>query len=424
MGILDFEITSRDERSRARAGILKLKHGKINTPEFIVVGTKATVKAIDPADLRKIGVQVTLANTYHLWLRPGEDIVATQGGLQKFMGWHGPMVTDSGGFQAFSLGYALEHGVGKLIDNFDDKDWLKKKKPIKPKLARIDNDGIFFRSHLDGRLMRLTPEYSIEIQEKLGADMILVLDECTSPVSSYEYTKNALVRTQCWSDRCLAAHKTNQALVGIVQGGEYEDLRLDSAHYLAERPFDAYAIGGSLGKSKADMLRVLEWSNDNLPNEKPRHLLGIGSVEDIFEAVERGVDLFDCILPTRLARMGIMLVRPESGGNIKNRWRRHINASMENDSLPLDPYCDCPTCARFSRAYVRHLQKTGEMLGHTLVSVHNVAFMMRLMREIRTALHEGKFADIKKAWLHETANKDVIASVSSRSRGSATGVQY
>jgi queuine tRNA-ribosyltransferase len=405
MGILDFKITAKDDRSRARAGVVTTKHGSIQTPEFIVVGTKATVKAVDPADLKKIGVQVTLANTYHLWLRPGEDIVAEQGGLHDFMGWDGPMVTDSGGFQAFSLGYALEHGVGKLIDNFNDQDWLKKKKPIKPKLARIDDDGIAFRSHLDGRLLRLTPEYSIEIQEKLGADMILVLDECTSPISSYEYTKNALARTQRWSDRCLAAHQTDQALVGIVQGGEYEDLRLDSARFLAERPFDSYAIGGSLGKSKADMLKVLEWSNDNLPEDKPRHLLGIGSVEDIFAAVERGVDLFDCILPTRLARMGIMLMRPESGGNINNLWRKHLNAGLERDSRPLDPHCDCPTCARFSRSYIRHLQKSGEMLGHTLVSVHNIAFMMRLMREIRTSLHEGRFAELRQKWLEPATVK-------------------
>lgn len=399
MGILDFDITAKDSRSRARTGFLRLKHGSVRTPEFIVVGTRATVKAVDPQYLREIGVQVTLANTYHLWLRPGEDIVAEQGDLHKFMDWDGPMVTDSGGFQAFSLGYALEHGVGKLVDNFGDQDWFKKKKPIKPKLASIDEDGITFRSHLDGRPLRLTPEKSIEIQEKLGSDMILVLDECTSPVSSYEYTKQALARTQRWSDRCLAAHRTDQALVGIAQGGEYQDLRLDSARFLAERPFDAYAIGGSLGKSKLDMLKVLEWSNDNLPEDKPRHLLGIGSIEDIFQAVERGVDLFDCILPTRLARMGIMLIRPESGGTPKNLWRKQINASLERDSRPLDEHCDCPICQRFSRSYIRHLQKSGEMLGHTLVSVHNIAFMTRLMREIRQAIEQGKFGELKQAWL-------------------------
>jgi len=405
MGILDFKITARENGTMARAGLLKLKHGTIETPEFIVVGTKATVKAVDPAQLKQIGVQVTLANTYHLWLRPGEDVVAGQGGLHKFMDWSGPMLTDSGGFQAFSLGYALEHGVGKLIDNFDDKDWLKKKKPIKPKLARIAEDGITFRSHLDGSTLELTPEGSILIQEKLGADIILVLDECTSPVSSYEYTRDALDRTHRWAERCLEAHQTDQALAGIIQGGEYQDLRLRSAEFLGALPFDCYAIGGSLGKSKGDMLRVLEWTNQILPDEKPRHLLGIGSIEDIFESVERGVDLFDCILPTRLARMGIALIGPRSGGNMKNHWRMHINATMTEDPRPLDMGCDCPTCSRFSRSYIRHLQKSGEMLGHTLVSVHNLAFMMRLMREIRAAIAAGQFQQLKQAWLEPALAK-------------------
>jgi queuine tRNA-ribosyltransferase/7-cyano-7-deazaguanine tRNA-ribosyltransferase len=405
MAQLEFSITASDSQSMARTGLLKLKHGTVQTPEFIIVGTRATVKAVDPAELKKNGVQIALANTYHLWLRPGEEVVAGQGGLHQFMGWTGPLVTDSGGFQAFSLGYALEHGVGKLIDNFSDGDWFKKRKPLRPKLARIDDDGIIFRSHLDGRPLRLTPEKSIEIQEKLGADMILVLDECTSPVASYEYTKEALERTHRWAERCLSAQTTDQALVGIVQGGEYEDLRVRSAKFLASLPFAAYAIGGSLGKSKADMLRVLEWSNTNLPTDRPRHLLGIGSIEDIFAAVERGVDLFDCILPTRLARMGIALIRPESGGKINNRWRMQVNSLMTNDARPLDQNCTCSTCVRFSRSYIRHLQKSGEILGHTLVSIHNIAFMMRLMREIRASIIAGNFASLREIWLESGPQK-------------------
>jgi queuine tRNA-ribosyltransferase/7-cyano-7-deazaguanine tRNA-ribosyltransferase len=405
MAQLEFSITASDSQSMARTGLLKLKHGTVQTPEFIIVGTRATVKAVDPAELKKNGVQIALANTYHLWLRPGEEVVAGQGGLHQFMGWTGPLVTDSGGFQAFSLGYALEHGVGKLIDNFSDGDWFKKRKPLRPKLARIDDDSIIFRSHLDGRPLRLTPEKSIEIQEKLGADMILVLDECTSPVASYEYTKEALERTHRWAERCLSAQTTDQALVGIVQGGEYEDLRVRSAKFLASLPFAAYAIGGSLGKSKADMLRVLEWSNTNLPADRPRHLLGIGSIEDIFAAVERGVDLFDCILPTRLARMGIALIRPESGGNINNRWRMQVNSLMTNDARPLDQNCTCSTCVRFSRSYIRHLQKSGEILGHTLVSIHNIAFMMRLMREIRASIIAGNFASLREIWLESGLQK-------------------
>lgn len=400
MGILKFTVTAKDPHSMARTGTLELKHGTVMTPAFIVVGTRATVKAVDPRDLKEMGVQITLANTYHLMLRPGAEAVADQDGLHTFMGWDGPMVTDSGGFQAFSLGFAMEHGVGKMVKMFPDEGKHDRvQKPMKQKLAKITDDGIVFSSHLDASIHKLTPEKSIDIQQKLGADMILVLDECTSPMSSYEYTKESLERSHRWSERSMAAHTSDQALVGIVQGGAYEDLRAHASKWNASMPFDAYAIGGSLGKSKDDMWRILEWVNPILPEDKPRHLLGIGGVDDVFGAVERGVDMFDCISPTRLARMGIVYLRPESGGNAATKWRMHLNGSIKAQKGPLDLACGCSTCKRFSRAYMRHLFSTGEILGHSLASIHNLFFMTKLFEEIRAAIASGGFAALKEKWL-------------------------
>ncbi len=400
MGILKFTVTAKDPKSLARTGVLEVAHGTLETPAFIVVGTRASVKAVDPRDLREMGVQITLANTYHLMLRPGAEAVAAQGGLHKMMGWDGPMVTDSGGFQAFSLGFAIEHGVGKMVKMFPaEGKHDRAQKAQKPKLAKITDDGILFHSHLDASKHLLTPERSIDIQEKLGADIILVLDECTSPLSTYEYTKESLDRSHRWAERSLAAHKTDQALAGIVQGGAYKDLRDHAAKWNASMPFDSYAIGGSLGKSKDDMWRILEWTNVILPEDKPRHLLGIGGVDDVFGAVERGVDMFDCISPTRLGRMGIVSLRPESGGNAANKWRLHVNGSVKADNGPIDPACGCSTCTRFSRAYVRHLLSTGEILGLTLTSIHNLYFMTTLFEEIRAAIKGGTYAALKEKWL-------------------------
>lgn len=401
MSILTFDITHKDKASMARVGRLAVKHGVLETPAFIVVGTRASVKAVDPRDLKEMGVQIALANTYHLMLRPGAEAVAEQGGLHKFMGWDGPMVTDSGGFQAFSLGFAIEHGVGKMVKMFPDegKHDRVQKAPARPKLAKITDDGIVFHSHLDASRHLLTPERSIDIQEKLGADVILVLDECTSPLSTYDYTKVSLDRSHRWAERSLAAHKTDQALAGIVQGGAYEDLRTYAAKWNADMPFDSYAIGGSLGKSKDDMWRILEWTNAILPEGKPRHLLGIGGVDDVFGAVERGVDMFDCISPTRLARQGIVYLRPEGGGTAANKWRMHLNGAVKADKGPIDPSCTCTTCARFSRAYLRHLLSTGELLGFTLTSIHNLHYVTKLFEEIRAAIKDGSFRSLKEKWM-------------------------
>jgi len=400
MGILKFTVTAKDPGSLARTGLLEVKHGSLETPAFIVVGTRASVKAVDPRELKAMGVQITLANTYHLMLRPGAEAVAEQGGLHSFMGWDGPMVTDSGGFQAFSLGFAIEHGVGKMVKMFPAEGKHDRAPvPQRPKLAKITDEGILFHSHLDASKHMLTPERSIDIQEKLGADIILVLDECTSPLSTYEYTRDSLELSHRWAERSFAAHKTDQALAGIVQGGAYEDLRIHAAKWNAAMPFDSYAIGGSLGKSKDDMWRILEWTNAILPENKPRHLLGIGGVDDVFGAVERGIDMFDCISPTRLARMGIVHIRPESGGNAANKWRIHLNGSVKAEKGPIDPACGCSTCTRFSRAYLRHLLSTGELLGFALTSTHNLYFITKLFEEIRQAIKAGTYQDLKAKWL-------------------------
>ena len=391
---LKFQIAAED--GKARNGLLKLKHGNINTPELMPVATKATVKALTTDDLNKLGAQILICNTYHLMLQPTADVVGKIGGLHKFMNWNKPLVTDSGGFQAFSLGLGKEHAVGKIY--FPDEGHSVSR-PKGKSIAKINDKGIRFRSIYDNSIQYLNPEKSIRIQEKLDADMILVLDECTSPLSSKEYTANSLERTHEWAKQCLEIHETHQALVGIVQGGHWQDLREKSAKFISSLDFDGYAIGGSLGKSKQDMHNVLEWVIPYLSEDKPRHLLGIGAVEDIFESVERGVDLFDCVGPTRLARSGFVFVRPPLGTK-KNKYRYKIR-SLKNraDSSPLDPSCNCKVCKNYSRAYIYHLLKTEELLGYNLMSFHNVYFMLELMREIRRSIKNGTFQKLKKEWM-------------------------
>ena len=391
---LKFNVTSRDKN--ARTGILKLKHGTVNTPELMPVATKATVKALTTDDLNSLGAQLLICNTYHLMLQPNADVIAKIGGLHKFMNWDRPLVTDSGGFQAFSLGLGKEHAVGKMY--FPGEEYTNNK-PKGKSIAQINDKGIRFRSIYDNSRQFLTPEKSIRVQEKLGADMILVLDECTSPLSGKDYTARSMERTHKWAKECLELHKTDQALVGIVQGGHWQDLREKSASCIASLGFDSYAIGGSLGKSKKDMHNVLDWVVPHLPEDKPRHLLGIGVVEDIFESVERGVDLFDCVSPTRIARSGYAHIRPPIGTK-KNKYRFKLK-SIKNrtDKKPIDPNCKCKVCKNYSRAYICHLLKTEELLGYNLLSFHNVYFMLELMREIREAIEQGEFQKLKKEWL-------------------------
>ena len=365
-----FELLREDPHSRARAGVIHTPHGRIPTPVFAPVGTQATVKAISPRELRELGASLILANTYHLYLRPGPDIVADLGGLHGFMGWDGPIMTDSGGFQVFSLA----------------------------RLRAVDIMGVTFRSHLDGSEHLFTPEKVIEIQEKLGADIILCLDECPEPLD-YDYNVQALERTHHWAERCKQAPtRRDQALFGIVQGGVFADLRRQSAEFITALDFPGYSIGGlSVGEPKELMHEMLEVTVPLLPADKPRHLLGIGSPEDFFEGVARGIDIFDCVLPTRVARNGAVFTRT---GRLNIR-----NARYADDAAPIEEGCDCYACRHFSRAYLRHLIMAKEILGIRLATLHNLHFMLNLVREIREAILAGSFSALKKEFL---ANYEIV----------------
>ncbi len=398
---LKFEIRSRDPQTLARAALLHTSHGTIATPAFMAVATQASVKALTSRDLEEIGLQLLIANTYHLALRPGAEQVAELGGLHTFMDWSRPLMTDSGGFQVFSLGAAIRDGVGKIADIFPDEA-----KPSKANrgegspLCQIDDEGVSFRSHLDGALMRLTPERSMQIQHLLGADFILAFDECTSPLDSFEYTQQALTRTHRWAIRCLEQQQKTareyQSLYGIVQGGAFRELRKESARYIGGLPFPGLAIGGSLGKSKKDMHDILDWTVPLLPDDKPRHLLGIGELEDIVEGVKRGIDLFDCAAPTRWARNGALLVPREFATNPEQRINIS-NAQYTLDTRPIDPACDCFTCQHYSLAYLHHLQRARELVYYRLASIHNLRFMTRFMNDLRAALEAGRLAEFAAA---------------------------
>ena len=355
----DFTILAKD--GNARAAEFHTPHGTLQTPLFAPVGTQATVKSITPAQLEELGATLVLSNTYHLFLRPGADLVAKMGGLHEFMQWPKPMLTDSGGFQVFSLS----------------------------KTRKIDEDGATFKSHIDGSTKRLTPEISIEIQEKLGADIIMAFDECADP-NNRAYIEKAMERTHRWAQRCLEAKKRDdQALFGIVQGGVFDDLRAESAQTISSMGFPGHAIGGlSVGETKTDMYRSIDVVNAILPENKPRYLMGVGTPEDLIEGVLRGIDVFDCVLPTRLARHN-------SAMTMSGRLNM-MNKQYAEDSRPIDATCSCYTCQTFSRAYIRHLIVAKEMLAGTLLSIHNLHTLLQLARDLRQAIIEGRlqsFAD-------------------------------
>ncbi len=383
----------------ARAGRLSTPHGTIKTPAFIPVGTAATVKTLDARDLADLGAPAVLANTYHLMLRPGADLIERHGGLHRFMDFSGPIVTDSGGFQVFSLGWGLAHGVGKIAGMFPGD--APAAGGSGKRLMRVGERGVRFRSHLDGSEHELTPENAVRLQEQLGADIIMAFDECTSPLHDAAYTEEAMRRTHRWAERCLATwtNRRTQALFGIVQGGAYRSLRETSARFIDARPFPGVAIGGSLGKTKRDMCRVLEWTMPLLAPEKPRHLLGIGEIQDLFMAVMRGVDLFDCVAPTRQARNGSVYLSPRNGGTPRNRFRLSIaSARSADDPRPLDPGCRCHTCRNHSRAYVRHLFAAKESLGPRLATIHNLHFIFTLMARIRRSIETQRLRQLAKTY--------------------------
>ncbi len=348
------------------------------------------MQVLSAADLKRVGAQVLITNAYHLHLQPGEAVIRSLGGLHAFMGWSGPIMIDSGGFQVFSLGAGRTQGVGKVGTGMAGKE----KKPLpggtgKSPLVRVDEDGAEFISHLDGSRHRFTPETVVDMALNLGADLIMVLDECTSPLDSHDQTRRSLERTHRWALRSLDAFRSRatdgQALFGIVQGGDYENLRRQGARFIGGLDFDGVAVGGSLGQSKAHIGQVLEWTVPELPEDKPRHLLGIGWVEDVLTAVHRGIDLMDCVAPTRLARTGTFLHKKEK------RFRLRIrNREYRLDPRPVEEDCPCPTCRSWSRAYLRHLFLAGEPLGFHLASVHNLFFMEALLADLRKGIREGR----------------------------------
>lgn len=360
-----FEIVAEDPESSARAGILHTPHGDVPTPVYMPVGTQATVKTVTPDELREAGATLILGNTYHLYLRPGPEVIASLGGLHRFMGWHGPILTDSGGFQVFSL-----------ASN-----------------RTISEEGVTFRSHIDGSLHTFTPELVVATQEQLGSDIIMPLDECTPYPCSWAYAREALERTHRWAERSLRAHRrTDQALFGILQGSVYADLRAEGARVLAEMGFPGFAIGGlSVGEPKETMYAMLEVCIPLLPRDRPRHLLGVGSPEDIVEGIARGIDLFDCVLATRIARHGTLLVR---SGRLNIR-----NAQFERDPRPIEEGCGCYTCRHFSRAYLRHLFQSGELLGLRLATLHNLFFLLELTRQARESILAGRFRAFRESFL-------------------------
>lgn len=362
-----FELKHMEKETGARYGILHTPHGDVETPMFMPVGTQATVKGIWPEMLHQMKSQVVLANTYHLWLRPGDDVVKMAGGLHQFMNYHGPLLTDSGGFQVFSLG----------------------------KMRKIEEEGVYFRSYIDGSKLFLSPEKSIEIQENLGADIIMSFDECAPYPCSYDYMKRSVERTLRWAKRGQDAHrKENQALFGIVQGGEYADLRKLSATALSDMDFPGYSIGGtSVGEPKDVMYQMIDDSVKWLPDHKPRYLMGVGNPIDLIEGAIRGIDMFDCVLPTRVARHGALMTH-QGRLNINNEKYKY-------DFTPIDEKCSCYACKNYTKAYIRHLHKEDEIFGKSLMSIHNVQFLLDLSKEIRDAVKEDRLLEFKKKFLDE-----------------------
>lgn len=363
MAAVTYELIKKDSRTKARRGLVNTPHGPIETPVFMPVGTAGTVKAMKPEEVRDMGAQIILGNTYHLYLRPGHEVVKAAGGLHKFMNWERAILTDSGGFQVFSLGA----------------------------MRKISEEGVEFRSHIDGSKHMLSPEKSMEIQNALGSDIMMAFDECAPYPADRNYVKNSLERTTRWLKRCKEYHKNTeqQSLFGIMQGGMYKDLRKQSAEEIVELDLPGYAIGGlSVGEPKEIMYEVMDDCVDYLPADKPRYLMGVGSPDCLFEGVERGIDMFDCVLPTRIARHG-MAMTSQGRVNIKN-------AKYERDFTPLDPNCDCYTCRNYSKAYLRHLFKSDEILSSMLMTTHNLHFLVNTMAGIRKAIEEDRFLEYKK----------------------------
>lgn len=386
-----FEIEARLEGTLGRAGVIHTPHGDLRTPAFTPVGTKATVKAVMPEVMRDLGAQVILANAYHLYLQPGADIVDEAGGLAAFMGWHGPTITDSGGFQVLSLGVGFKKILAMDVKTKRSDDVIAEGKD---RLAHVDDDGVTFKSHLDGSMHRFTPEVSMQVQHQIGADIMFAFDECTTLLNTREYQERSVERTQTWAERCVAEHrrltieragKPYQALFAVVQGAQYEDLRRRSARDLAALDVDGFGIGGALEKDQLGT--IVRWVCEELPEDRPRHLLGIGEPEDVFAGVAAGADTFDCVAPSRNARNGTVY-HPVK--------RFHLtNGSHRRDFSPIDEDCDCYTCQNYTRAYLHHLFKSKEMLSATLATIHNERYIVRLVDQVRQSIIDGTFEEFR-----------------------------
>lgn len=391
---LEFEITHRLDGTLARTGIIKTPHGDIKTPAFIVVGTKANVKAMVPEQVAAVGAQAVLANAYHLYLQPGHQLVEKAGGLGTFMNWPGPTFTDSGGFQVLSLG----SGFKKVLAMGGEVDPSEAIAAKSSRHAWVDDEGVNFKSHLDGSMHRFTPEFSMQVQHGIGADITFAFDELTSLLDPYEYQVEALARTHRWAERSLSEVKRlraehperpYQALFGVLQGANYENLRKETAQFMAERDFDGYGIGGAL--EKEHMGEIIHWVNEILPENKPRHLLGISEPDDIFAAIAEGIDTFDCVSPTRVGR---------NGSAYTYHGRINITgAKFKEVFAPIIDDCDCYTCQNYTTAYINHLFRAHETLAGTLLSIHNERFIIKLVDDIRASIEDGSFYDFRDTWL-------------------------
>ncbi len=379
----------------ARTGVIHTPHGDIHTPAFIVVGTKAAVKAMTVEQVKAVRAQALLANAYHLYLQPGHGLIEAAGGLGTFMNWDRPTFTDSGGFQVLSLGSGFKKVLAMQSGELADEDVIA---PVRERRAFVDDDGVTFKSHLDGSTHKFTPEHSMRVQHAIGADITFAFDELTSLHDPYDYQVASLKRTHAWAERCLAEvarlrqlhpDRPYQALFGVIQGAQYEDLRKQAATFMGSLSFDGYGIGGALEKDR--MGEIIRWVNEILPHDKPRHLLGISEPDDIFAAIEQGIDTFDCVSPTRVARNGAVYTY---------EGRMNVSAArFERDFTPIVGGCACYTCQHYSRAYLRHLFKAREILAGTLASIHNEQFIIKLVDDIRASIEGGTFYQLRDAWL-------------------------
>ncbi|MFA7654231.1 MAG: tRNA guanosine(34) transglycosylase Tgt [Candidatus Magasanikbacteria bacterium] len=406
-----FELQHIDKKTGARAGVMHTDHGDIETPCFMPVGTQATVKTLDSQDLENLGAPIILGNTYHLHLRPGEDLIEKSGGLHKFMNWPHPILTDSGGFQVFSLGEQKNKKQNVILsDRREPKDLDSSTTPLRGSaqndktqgaLVKITDDGVEFRSHIDGSKHFFSPESAIEIQHKLGADIIMAFDECTPDSADEKYTREAMVRTHAWAKRCVIEHQKNthhdyrQFLFGIIQGAKHKDLREESAKFISALDFDGIAIGGeSIGYNMEATTEILDWVMPLIPADKPHYTMGVGlDPDDLLKVVAHGADMFDCVAPTRLARHGMVYLSPSAGEGVRGSGSRLnlTNATCATDAHPIDDTCQCHTCQNYSRAYLHHLFMAQEITGMRLATIHNIHYMLNLMRTARQAILEDKF---------------------------------